>query len=33
VEVGDLKLSPDWDTLGDDPRFNQLLTEAAKPLK
>jgi TolB-like protein/Tfp pilus assembly protein PilF len=33
VDVGDLKLNPDWDTLRDDPRFNQLLTEAAKPLK
>jgi tetratricopeptide (TPR) repeat protein len=33
VQVGDLKLNPDWDNLRDDPRFNQLLTEAAKPLK
>lgn len=33
VDVGDLKLNPDWDNLRSDPRFNQLLTEAAKPLK
>ena len=33
VHVGDLKLNPDWDNLRSDPRFAQLMTEAAKPLK
>lgn len=33
IHVGDLKLNPDWDNLRDDPRFNELLAEAAKPLK
>jgi TolB-like protein/Flp pilus assembly protein TadD/predicted Ser/Thr protein kinase len=29
---GDLKLSPQWDSLRDDPRFEKLVAEAAKPL-
>ena len=31
--AGDLKLNPDWDNLRDDPRFQKLLVEAAKPPK
>ena len=33
IYVGDLKLNPFWDNLRDDPRFAQLMIEAAKPLK
>jgi len=29
---GDLKLDPVWDSLRDDPRFDQLMAEAAKPV-
>jgi TolB-like protein/Flp pilus assembly protein TadD/predicted Ser/Thr protein kinase len=29
---GELKLSPTWDDLRDHPRFEQLMTEAAKPV-
>ena len=29
---GDLKLSPVWDDLRDDPRFDRILTESALPL-
>jgi tetratricopeptide (TPR) repeat protein len=29
---GDLKFSPLWDSLRDDPRFEKILAEAAKPL-
>lgn len=32
VAQGDLKLSPMWDSLRDDPRFQQIIEEAAKPL-
>ncbi|HMJ06240.1 MAG TPA: protein kinase [Chthoniobacterales bacterium] len=32
VNYGDLKLSPAWDTLRDDPRFARILAEAAEPL-
>jgi serine/threonine protein kinase len=30
---GDLKLNPVWDSLRDDPRFQKLLEEAAKPVQ
>jgi tetratricopeptide (TPR) repeat protein len=29
---GELKLDPTWDNLRDDPRFGELLAQAAKPL-
>jgi tetratricopeptide (TPR) repeat protein len=32
VCFGQLKLDPAWDVLRDDPRFDQLLAEAAKPI-
>jgi serine/threonine-protein kinase len=32
LSYGDLKLDPGWDTLRDDPRFGDLLAQAAKPL-
>ena len=31
IHAGDLKLNPDWDKIRPDPRFERLLTEAAKP--
>ena len=30
--AGDLKLNPRWDDLREDPRFEQLIAEAAKPI-
>jgi TolB-like protein/Flp pilus assembly protein TadD len=30
---GDLRLSPVWDSLHSDPRFDKILTETAKPIK
>jgi TolB-like protein/tetratricopeptide (TPR) repeat protein/predicted Ser/Thr protein kinase len=32
VNYGDLKFNPAWDSLRDDPRFEKILAEAAKPL-
>jgi serine/threonine-protein kinase len=32
VVFGELKLDPVWDSLRDDPRFEQLMAEAAKPI-
>lgn len=32
VSYGDLKFNPGWDSLRDDPRFEKILEEAAKPL-
>ena len=32
VTYGDLKFDPVWDGLRDDPRFAQILVEAAKPI-
>ena len=33
LSAGDLKINPDWDNLRDDPRFNELVAEASKPIK
>jgi hypothetical protein len=30
--AGDLKLNPRWDDLREDPRLNDLVAEAAKPI-
>ena len=32
VPYGELKLDPAWDTLRDDPRFAQIVADAAKPI-
>src|SRR5262249_53563907 len=31
--AGELKLNPIWDELRNDPRFDKIITEAAKPIK
>jgi len=33
VYDGELRVNPDWDNLRNDPRFNELVAEAAKPPK
>jgi TolB-like protein/Tfp pilus assembly protein PilF len=33
VNVGDLKLNPQWDDLRGEPRFQRVVAEAAKPVK
>ena len=32
LSYGDLKLDPAWDNLRDDPRFDDLLAQAARPI-
>ena len=32
LSAGDLKLNPVWDELRNDPRFDKIITEAAKPV-
>jgi hypothetical protein len=31
--AGELKLNPVWDELRNDPRFDKIVAEAAKPIK
>jgi TolB-like protein len=33
ITAGELKLNPIWDELRNDPRFDKIITEAAKPIK
>ena len=33
LSAGDLKLNPVWDELRNDPRFDKIIAEAAKPIK
>jgi TolB-like protein/predicted Zn-dependent protease len=33
LSAGELKLNPIWDELRDDPRFDKIIAEAAKPIK
>jgi hypothetical protein len=33
LNAGELKLDPIWDDLRNDPRFDKIIAEAAKPIK
>jgi hypothetical protein len=33
LSAGELKLNPLWDELRNDPRFDKIIAEAAKPIK